>query len=222
MIDLYTWSTPNGRKVSIMLEETGLPYHVHSVNIGADEQFEPDFVKISPDSKIPAIVDHDNGLSLMESGAILMYLARKTGQFLPEEGQPGYWEVMQWLMYQMGNVGPFCGQTHHFVRFNRGKCEYAEQRYLNINRRIYQVLDTRLAEHEFLAGSAYSIADIATWPWISRFEWQTMDLNEYPHLRRWYIDLAERPAVVRGYHVPVPQAGVPMPAEPEGASEESA
>ena len=210
MIDLYTWSTPNGRKISIMLEEAGLPYTVHAVDIGKGEQFDPAFVRISPDGKIPAIVDGDTGMAMMESGAILMYLARKTGRLLPEEGSDAYWRVIQWLMFQMGNLGPFFGQTHHFVRFNSGKSDYAEQRYLAINRRLYGVLNTHLAEREFLADE-YSIADIATWPWISRFEWQTMDLDDYPHLARWYVALAQRPAVQRGYHVPIEQPSVPMP-----------
>jgi GST-like protein len=209
MIDLYTWSTPNGRKISIMLEEIGLPYKVHAVDIGKGEQFEPDFLKISPNNKIPAIVDHDTGMSLMESGAILMYLAEKTGRFMPESG-PQRWVVIQWLMMQMGHVGPMLGQTHHFVFYNKGKAPYAEQRYLTENARIYKVLDSRLADVPYLAES-YSIADIATWPWISRFGRQQMNLDDYPHLRRWYVDIANRPAVQRGYHVPHRLEDVPMP-----------
>lgn len=209
MIDLYTWSTPNGRKVSIMLEETGLPYRVHAVNIGKGEQFEADFVRISPGSKIPAIVDRENGFSLMESGAILMYLAEKTGALLPRETEPR-WRVIEWLMYQMGGVGPMLGQAHHFLKFNPGKSEYAEQRYLKEAQRLYGVLDARLADHRYLGGE-YSIADIATWPWVSRFQWHAIDLNDYNNVKRWYLELAARPAVQRGYRVPNADLEVPMP-----------
>ena len=208
MIDLYTWSTPNGRKVSIMLEEVELDYDAHAVNIGADEQFDEDFLRISPNNKIPAIVDHDTGRALMESGAILMYLAEKTGKLMPADDSR--WTVIEWLMFQMGGVGPMLGQTHHCVRFNPGKAPYAEERYSKENARLYAVLDKRLGEHEYLADE-YSIADIATWPWISRFEWQQMDLNAYPHLKRWYVAIAERPAVERGYHVPSKVNEIPMP-----------
>jgi len=209
MIDLYTWSTPNGRKVSIMLEEIGLAYEVHPIDIGKREQFAPDFLRISPNNKIPAIVDRDNGMSLFESGAILMYLAAKSGKLMPKEGEP-YWRTIEWLMWQMGGVGPMFGQVHHFVRYNKGKAPYAEERYLEEARRLYRVLDRRLGEVEYLAG-AYSIADIATWPWVSRFEWQTIDLKQYPNVLRWYKAIAERPAVQRGYHVPNRQPGIPMP-----------
>jgi GST-like protein len=207
-ISLYTWATPNGRKVSIMLEEVELPYETHAVNIGADEQFAEDFVRISPNNKIPAIVDHDTGRAMMESGAILMYLADKTGKLMPEDDSR--WTVIEWLMFQMGGVGPMLGQTHHFLRFNPGKAPYAEERYSKENARLYAVLDKRLGAHEYLADD-YSIADIATWPWISRFEWQQMDLNAYPHLKRWYVAIAERPAVERGYHVPSKVNEIPMP-----------
>jgi GST-like protein len=200
MIDLYTWTTPNGRKVSIMLEELSLPYKTISVNIGKDEQFEPDFLKISPNNKIPAIVDRDEGVSLMESGAILIYLAEKTGQLLPSSGRRKY-EVLEWLMVQMGGVGPMLGQTHHFVFYNEGKSPYAEERYLKETARIYGVLDKRLGDKEYLAGD-YSIADIATWPWIARYPRQRMELRDYPNLLRWYKAIAKRPAVQRGYHVP--------------------
>jgi len=209
MIDLYTWTTPNGRKVSIMLEELELPYNAISVNIGKKEQFEPDFLKISPNNKIPAIVDQDEGISLMESGAILIYLAEKTGQLMPQSGR-AKWEVLEWLMMQMGSVGPMLGQTHHFVFYNEGKAPYAEERYLKENARIYGVLDRRLEENEYLAGD-YSIADIATWPWISRYPRQRMDLHEYPNLLRWYLDIAARPAVQRGYYVPEKVEDIPIP-----------
>ncbi len=209
MIDLYTWNTPNGRKVSIMLEETGLRYQVHPVNIGEGEQHRPVFLEISPNHKIPAIIDRENGMALMESGAILMYLAEKTGLLLPARGER-YWRVIEWLMFQMGSVGPLLGQTHHFVKFNPGESEYAERRYLAENRRIYSVLDARLSDHEFLAVE-YSIADIATWPWISRFDYQTMDLDDYPNLKRWYVEIARRPAVQAGYHIPSKVQAIPMP-----------
>lgn len=207
-IDLYTWATPNGRKVSIMLEETGLPYKVIPIDIGKGDQYSEEFLRISPNNKIPAIVDHSNNMSLMESGAILMYLAKKTGKLMRFD-EPAYWQQMEWLMMQMGSVGPMLGQTHHFVRFNKGKSPYAEERYSQENARIYKVLDTRLAGRDFICDE-YSIVDIATWPWISRFEWQEMPLQDYPNLCAWYVRIAERPAVQRGYGVP--QAlPVPMP-----------
>ena len=210
MIDLYTWSTPNGRKVSILLEELGLPYKVHAVDISKDEQFKPEFLKISPNNRIPAIVDHDNGLALFESGAIMLYLAEKTGKLLPKDAK-GRWHAVQWLMWQMGGVGPMLGQEHRFVRYNAGKAPYAEERSLKEAARLYGVLDRRLAEAPFVAGE-YSIADIAIWPWISRFEWQQVDLKTYPNVLRWYREIAARPAAERGYHVPVKQPGIPMPA----------
>jgi GSH-dependent disulfide-bond oxidoreductase len=209
MIDLYTWTTPNGRKVSIMLEELGLPYRAIAVDINANEQFAPAFLAISPNNKIPAIVDHDTGFSLMESGAILMYLADKTGR-LKGGGKNG-WQVVEWLMLQMGSVGPMLGQVHHFLKFNRGKSEYAERRYAEEAQRLYGVLDRRLAEAEYLAGD-YSIADIATWPWVARFEWQDVNLNRFPHVKRWYVGVAKRPAVQRGYDVPRQVAPIPLPA----------
>ena len=209
MIDLYTWTTPNGRKVSIMLEELGLPYRAISVDINANEQFKPEFLAISPNNKIPAIVDHDTGISLMESGAILLYLADKTGR-LRGAGKNG-WQAVEWLMMQMGSVGPMLGQAHHFLKFNRGKSEYAEKRYGDEAKRIYGVLNTRLGEAEYLAGD-YSIADIATWPWIARYEWQGIDWAAYPDLKRWYLAIASRPAVQRGYHVPKEVSPIPLPA----------
>ena len=207
-IDLYTWATPNGRKVSIMLEELGLDYNVIPIDITKGEQHDLDFVSFSPNNKIPAIIDHETGLKMMESGAILMYLAKKTGLFMSQtDGQ--YWEEMQWLMFQMGHVGPMLGQTHHFVKFNPGKSPYAEERYKNENIRLYKVLNKRLKEREFICED-YSIVDIATWPWISRYEFQQMDLNDYPSLKAWYMRIASRPAVQRGYAVPQ-DLPVPMP-----------
>ncbi len=208
MIDLYTWATPNGRKVSIMLEEIGLPYRAIAIDINARAQFEQGFLKISPNNKIPAIVDHDTGISLMESGAILMYLAAKTGR-LRGTGKSG-WQAVEWLMMQMGSVGPMLGQAHHFLHFNKGKSEYAEKRYGDEAQRIYSVLDKRLAESEYLA-SDYSLADIATWPWISRYEWQGIDWSHYPNLKRWYLAIAKRPAVQRGYDVPKHVSAIPLP-----------
>ena len=175
MIDLYTWTTPNGRKISIALEELGLPYTAHAVDIGKDEQFKPEFLKISPNNRIPAIVDRDNGMSLMESGAILIYLGDKTGKLLPKSGEKRY-RVIEWLMWQMGGPGPMLGQVHHFVKYNKGKAPYAEERYLKEAHRLYGVLNRRLEGREFVADE-YSVADIAIWPWISRFEWQTIDLE---------------------------------------------
>ena len=210
MIDLYSWVTPNGRKVSIMLEECGLEYTNFPIELAKDEQFGEEFLKISPNNKIPAIVDHDTGISMMESGAILLYLAEKTGKFMPTD-QKGKWKAMEWLMVQMGGVGPMLGQTHHFVHYNSGKAPYAEERYLNENKRLYGVLDKRLGEVKYLAGDEYTIVDMATWPWISRFPWQTMDLNDYPNLKRWYVEIAARPAVQRGYDVPKKVQEIPMP-----------
>ena len=208
MIDLYTWTTPNGRKVSIMLEELGVEYTAHAVNIGQGEQLEPDFLAIAPNNKIPAIVDHETGVELMESGAIMLYLAEKYGRFL-EVGE-GRLRVIEWLMWQMGGIGPFLGQVHHFVKYNPGKAPYAEERFSKEARRLYGVLDRRLEGREFVAGE-YSIADMAIWPWISRFEWQQIDLNEFAYVRDWYVRIAERPAVQRGYQVPKFVTDVPMP-----------
>ena len=203
-IQLYTWPTPNGRKISIALEEMGLAYDAHAVNIGKDEQFNPDFLAISPNNKIPAIVDGE--LSLMESGAILLYLAEKTGQF----GGSDRWTTLQWLMLQMGGVGPMLGQANHFLQFNAGKSTYAEQRYAAEAARLYGVLDRRLAANDYLAGT-YSIADIATWPWISRWPWHRIDWSDYPNLKRWFVAIAERDAVQRGWHVPFETAAIPLP-----------
>ena len=209
MIDLYTWTTPNGRKASIMLEEVGLPYTTHAVDISKDEQFKPEFLKISPNNRIPAIVDRDNGYHLMESAAILMYLAEKTGKLMPKDLDKRY-RVIEWLMWQMGGPGPMLGQVHHFVKYNKGKAPYAEERYLKEAHRLYGVLDRRLAGREFVADE-YSIADIAIWPWISRFEWQTIDLGQYANVKRWYLEIAKRPAVQRGYDVPKKVSDIPMP-----------
>ena len=206
MIELYTWPTPNGRKVSIALEEFGLAYRVHPVNIGRGDQHLPEFLGISPNGKIPAIVDTETGRSLMESGAILLYLAERQQSFWGDDR----WQTVEWLMLQMGGVGPMLGQAHHFLHFNPGKAPYAEERYRTEARRLYAVLDQRLRAREFLAGS-YSIADMATWPWISRYEWHDVDWAEYPHLKRWYVEIAQRPAVQRGYDVPHHVNPIPLP-----------
>ena len=207
MIDFYTWTTPNGRKVSILLEELGLDYTVHSVNIGAGDQNKPEFLKISANKKIPAIVDHDTGLSLMESGAILVYLAEKHNQFLPKDNI-GRATVMEWLMWQMGGLGPMLGQAHHFLHFNSGKSNYAESRFQNEVARLYDVLDKRLVGRDYICDE-YSIADIACWPWVSRYEWQRVNLAEYPNIRAWYKRLLARAAVQRGYHVPKKVGEIP-------------
>ena len=204
MIDLYTWSTPNGRKVSILLEELGLPYRVHAVNIGKGDQFKPGFVAINPNSKIPAIVDPDGPdgepISLMESGAILVYLAGKTGKLLSADVRSRY-VALQWLMFQMGGVGPMFGQVHHFLRSAKVADPYGIERYTAETRRLYGVLDARLAGHEYLAGE-YSIADIATYPWVARHEWHKTRLADYPHVQRWFDAISRRPAVQRGMAVP--------------------
>jgi len=191
-----------------MLEEVGLEYNVHSINIMKDEQFAPAFLKISPNNKIPAIVDQDNGLSLMESGAILVYLAEKTGQLMSDNQK---WQGYEWLMFQMGGFGPMLGQAHHFLHFNKDASEYAADRYGNESQRLYGVLDKHLGDNEFVAGE-YSIADIAIWPWASRFEWQQVDLNQFPNVKRWYLQIAGRAAVQKGYKIPSDLGDIPMPA----------
>ena len=208
MIDLYTWTTPNGRKVSILLEELSVPYRVHSIDIGKDEQFAPEFLKISPNNKIPAIVDHDTGLSLMESGAILLYLAQKHGRFLAEGD--AYWRMMEWLMWQMAGFGPMLGQAHHFLKFNKGVSDYAEARFGNEAQRLYSVLNTQLEGRDFITGE-YTIADMAIFPWAARFEWQEVNLNDFPNVRDWYLRMADRPAVQKGYQVPKFVTDIPMP-----------
>jgi GST-like protein len=205
MIDLYTWTTPNGRKVSVMLEECGLPYNVHEINIGRDDQFTPEFIAINPNSKIPAIVDSEGPdgrpISMMESGAILIYLAGKTGKFLPASAR-GKFDALQWLMFQMGGVGPMFGQAHHFIRSAKEQVPYGIERYSKETRRLYGVLDKRLSAEKFLAAGEYSIADIATYPWVSRHEWHQVDLNDFPNVKRWFDTISARPAVKRGMDVP--------------------
>jgi GST-like protein len=204
MIDLYTWGTPNGRKASIMLEECALPYTVHAINIGKGDQSKADFVAINPNSKIPAIVDREGPegrpYTLFESGAILLYLAEKAGKFLPKSIGARY-QVVQWLMFQMGGVGPIFGQVHHFLRAAKEQVPYAIERYSKETQRLYAVLDARLAESEYLAGD-YSVADIATYPWTARHEWHRTDLSAFPNVKRWYDAIGKRPAVVKGMQVP--------------------
>jgi GST-like protein len=208
VIDFYTWGTPNGRKVSVMLEETGLKYQAFPVNITKDEQFDPDFLKVNPNNKIPAIVDHEppaqygkQPVTVFESGAILIYLAEKSGQFLPQDAKARM-QALQWLMWQMGGFGPMLGQTHHFVRFAKEKVPYAIDRFSTETQRLYKVLDGHLAKHPYLAGAEYSIADMATLPWAARHEWHLIDLAAYPNVKRWHDALMARPGVQRGFEVP--------------------
>jgi GSH-dependent disulfide-bond oxidoreductase len=200
MIEFYAWPTPNGFKISIMLEEVGLPYRVRPLNIGKGDQFEPEFLRISPNNKMPAIVDPDGpggrSISVFESGAILIYLADKTGQLLPREGA-GRYAVLEWLMFQMGGIGPMLGQAHHFRSYAPEPIQYAIDRYTNEAKRLYGVLDRRLAEREFVAGD-YSIADIAIMPWLRYPERQGVQIDDYANVLRWRDAIAERPAVQRG------------------------
>jgi GSH-dependent disulfide-bond oxidoreductase len=204
MIEVYSWPTPNGHKVHIMLEECGLPYRVHAVDIGASEQFEPEFLAISPNNKVPAIVDSDGPdgrpISLFESGAILLYLAGKSGRFLPASTR-GKYEVLQWLMFQMGGVGPMLGQAHHFRIYAPEKIAYAIERYTNEAKRLYAVMNKRLANSKYLGGAEYSIADIAVFPWLRSWRNQGIDWADYPHLKGWFDEIAHRPAVMRGVEV---------------------
>jgi GST-like protein len=212
MIDLYTWHTPNGRKISIMLEEIGLDYNVYPINIAKDEQFQDHFLKISPNNRIPAIVDKNNdNYALFESGAILMYLAEKSGKLLNFDNKDEYYRTIEWLMWQMGGVGPMFGQVHHFVKYNKGKSEYSEQRYSKEAKRLYGVMNKKLGNHQFVAGKSYSIADISIWPWTARFDWQEVDLNEFPNVVRWYKEMADRPAVQKGWLVPQNDQVIPIP-----------
>lgn len=202
MIDLYYWTTPNGHKITIFLEEAGVPYTIKPINIGQGDQFDPEFLKISPNNRIPAIVDQapaDGGapMSVFESGAILQYLAEKTGQFLPSDVR-GRVEVMQWLFWQMGGLGPMLGQNHHFSQYAPEKLPYAINRYVKETERLYGVLDDRLADREFVAGT-YSIADMAAYPWIVPYERQGQNLEDFPHLKRWFTTIQARPAVQRAY-----------------------
>ncbi len=204
MIEVYSWPTPNGHKVHVMLEECGLPYRAIPVNIGAGEQFAPSFLAISPNNKIPALTDPDGPdgapISVFESGAILLYLAGKTGRFLPEGTRQRY-EVLQWLMFQVGGLGPMLGQAHHFRIYAPENVPYAIERYTNEAKRLYSVLDRRLAKSRYVGGPAYSIADIAVFPWLRSWKQQGIDWNDHPHVKGWFDEIAARPAVVRGVEV---------------------
>jgi len=206
VIDLYTWSTPNGRKVSIMLEECALPYRVHPINIGKGEQFTPEFLALNPNNRIPAIVDSEGPdgkpLPLFESGAILIYLAEKTGKLMPRDPRTRL-ICLQWLMFQMGGVGPMFGQAHHFLRSAKEQVPYGIKRYTDETRRLYGVLQKRLSDAEYLADE-YSIADIATFPWVARFGWHKVDLADFPAVKRWFDQINARPAVRKGMAVPTP------------------
>jgi GST-like protein len=204
MIDLYYWTTPNGHKITIFLEETGLPYRILPVDIGRGQQFDPAFLAVAPNNRIPAIVDHAPGdhsgpVSVFESGAILIYLAAKTGRFLPQEMR-GWVEVLQWLMWQMAGLGPMAGQNHHFVQYAPERIPYAMERYVKETSRLYGVLNKRLADREFVAGD-YSIADMACYPWVVPHTRQQQNLDDFPHLKRWFETIAARPAVERAYAV---------------------
>jgi len=208
MIDLYTWTVPNGRKIAIALEELGIPYTAHGINLGKGEQKSPDYLKVNPNGKVPAIIDHDTGIRMMESGAILLYLAQKTGKLMPSGDK--YWEAMEWLMWQMGGLGPMLGQVHHFVKYNKGLSEYSEDRYTAEMNRLYGVLDKRLEDREFVVDDI-SIVDCACFPWIARWNWQEQDLNNFPNVKRWFLAMAARPAVQRGYVVPNDNQTIPIP-----------
>ena len=208
MIELFTAETPNGVKISIMLEEIGFKYKITKINLKEDQQFDPEFRKISPFSKIPVIIDHDTGESIFESGAILIYLGEKSKKFYDEKKRN---KINQWLMAQMGYVGPMIGQHHQFHHYNPGKSEFGESRYFKITKNIYKDLDERLLVSKYLAGEDYSIADIATWPWIARHEWHDVGLNNYKNLLRWYLDISKRKAVIKGYDIMSNGSVIPMP-----------
>ena len=197
MIDLYSWSTANGRKISILLEEINIPYKVFDVDITKDEQFTKKFSLISPSNKIPAIVDKENGKNIFESGAIMLYLANKYRKYLSDKS---YWPIMEWFMFQLTQVGPYLGQAHQFLYYHSGKSKFAEDKYINYVKRVYRTLDSRLENSEYL-GIEYSIADIATWPWVARFEKHRVDLKNYPNVLRWYQLISKRSAVIKGYNV---------------------
>ena len=196
MIELFSADTPNGKKISIMLEEFSYEYKLTKIDISSGEQFNPEFIKISPFSKIPVIIDHDVNETIFESGAILIYLAEKSKKFYDKEDRL---KINQWLMAQMGYIGPMIGQHHQFHHYNPGKSDFGEERYFKITKKIYQDLNDRLANSKYLVGKKYTIADIATWPWIARHEWHDIGLKKYENLSRWYLDIANREAVIKGY-----------------------
>ena len=208
MIELFTANTPNGKKISIMLEEIGYDYKVTKIDLDKGDQFKSDFIRISPFSKIPVIIDHESNKSIFESGAILIYLAEKSGKFYDKIDRL---KINQWLMAQMGTIGPMIGQHHQFHHYNPGKSEFGEERYFKITKRIYQELDYRLEQSKFLAGENYTIADIATWPWIARHNWHDIGLNNYKNLKRWYVDISGREAVIRGFQFMNKDELIPQP-----------
>ncbi|MDE2648457.1 MAG: glutathione S-transferase N-terminal domain-containing protein [Paracoccaceae bacterium] len=208
MIDFYTWGTPNGRKVSILLEELKLDYQVVPINISNKEQFTEEFLTLSPNNKIPAIFDHDTGISLMESGAIMIYLAEKANQLLSKDLRKRI-KVIEWLMWQKAGFGPMLGQAHHFLHYNKGKAPYAEERYRSEANRLYSVLNKQLSKSQFVVED-YSIADIAIWPWVSRYEWQEINLSEFPNVRSWYKRILAREPVQKGYHIPTQLSDIPI------------
>ena len=209
MIDLFSSDTPNGKKISIMLEEIGYEYAVKKMDLSKGDQFKEDFKKISPFSKIPAIIDHSNNKEgVFESGAILIYLAEKSGKFYEKKNKL---KIDQWLMAQMGSIGPFIGQYHFFYKFNKGLSEVGEKRYFEMTKKVYEVLENHLSKNDYLAGENYSIADIATWPWIARHQWHDIGLKNYNNLCDWYIRIADRPAVVKGYKFLDKNSEIPKP-----------
>jgi GST-like protein len=208
MIDFYTWGTPNGRKVSILLEELKLDYQVVPINISNKEQFTEEFLTLSPNNKIPAIFDHDTGISLMESGAIMIYLAEKANQLLSKDLRKRI-KVIEWLMWQKAGFGPMLGQAHHFLHYNKGKAPYAEERYRSEANRLYSILNKQLSKSPFVVED-YSIADIAIWPWVSRYEWQEINLSEFPNVRSWYKRILAREPVQKGYHIPTQLSDIPI------------
>ena len=207
MIDLYTWPTPNGRKISILLEELKIPYNIIPVDISKDEQFSIKFTNISPSNKIPAIFDKENNESVFETGAIMLYLSNKNNKFISKEI---YWEVMKWFFFQISQVGPYLGQAHQFLHYNKGKSKFAEKKSIDYVKRVYKTLDKQLLNNEYLA-KKYSIADIATWPWIARFERHKINLKNYPNVLRWYLLISERPAVIKGYNIVGDFYEIPIP-----------
>ena len=208
MIELFTADTPNGKKISIMLEEIGYEYKVTKIDLSNDEQFKPDFKKISPFSKIPVIIDHQNKESVFESGAILIYLGEKSNKFYEKNNRL---IINQWLMAQMGLIGPLIGQHHQFHHFNPGKSKFGEERYFKIAKKLYEDLDKRLGVSKFLAGESYTIADIATWPWIARHEWHDIGLKNFKNLTKWYLEISKRDAVIKGYDLMNSGSVIPKP-----------
>ena len=207
MIDLYSSSTPNGRKISIMLEELGVKYNPILISLDKKEQFSPEFSKISPTNKIPVIVDKDNNQIIFESGAILLYLAKKYNKFLNEKD---YWNVIQWLFFQMAYVGPMLGQAHQYLFYHKGKSKFAEEKSRGYTNNVYEILNTQLSKYNYLCNE-YSIADIAVWPWIARFKRHQINLKKYPNILRWYLNIAKRPAVIKGYNIIGDFDEIPVP-----------